>query len=116
MRGLNRVILSGVVSAPIRFGATTNGSPVCSFWLVTERLATGGPISVRIKVNAYSSDVVKECQGGLAENEYVIVEGELMAREERFRDLLEVRARLLIFSPAAKLRPLPCQEEGGAHG
>jgi single-stranded DNA-binding protein len=98
VRGINRVIISGNVSARIQYARTGNGSEVCTFTLASDRPGSNGAvISAFIKCNVYSPGLVDVCKRKLAKGVYVIVEGELMNRDGQIGELTEVRARDVIF-------------------
>jgi single-stranded DNA-binding protein len=98
MRGLNSVVISGNVGNSITFGDTRAGTPACSFSIASDRHTFDGIISAWVKINAYG-DVVRVCEERLEKGCYVMVSGELMNRTVPAGELLEVRAREIIFIP-----------------
>lgn len=101
MRGINRVVLSGVLSSPLDYATTGAESEVCSFMLESSRPgAHGATVTSFVKINAYSSGLVGVCRAMLHQGAYVIVEGELMNRGGRYGERTEVRARDIIFVPS----------------
>lgn len=97
MRGINKVVISGVAGSHSNFGETPNGSPCGSFFIVSDRHSGGGSVvSVTAKINVYGDNLVRVCQARLAPGVYVIVEGELMNRG-RGDHHTEIRAREVIF-------------------
>lgn len=102
MRGINKVIFSGNVSGGIKYSETTNGSPTCSFQVASDRHAQAGKVvTAWVKVNVYGV-LVKTCQTFLKKGCYVIVDGELMNRDGQLKELVEIRARELVFPPTGK--------------
>ena len=113
MRGLNRVIISGNVGAQISFNNTSSGMPACSFFLASDRHAgRGSVVSAWVKINVYGDDFVRICRARLEKGGYVLVEGELMNRDGQLGELVEVRAREVIFLP----RDDESEKEEDAHG
>jgi single-stranded DNA-binding protein len=102
MRGLNRVIISGNVGAQIAFNNTGSGTSACSFFLASDRHSSGGAVvSAWVKINVYGDSFVRICRSRLEKGCYVLVEGELMNRDGQLGELVEVRAREVIFLPRA---------------
>jgi single-stranded DNA-binding protein len=98
MRGLNRVIISGNVGGKIAFADTGSGTPVCSFYLVSDRHSSGGTVvTARVKINVYGENFVRLCRARLVKGVYVLVEGELMNRNGKLEELLEVRTKEILF-------------------
>lgn len=103
MRGLNRVIISGNVGAQISFNNTGSGTPAGSFFLASDRHSSGGAVvSAWVKINIYGDSFVRICRTRLEKGCYVLVEGELMNRDGQLGELVEVRAREVIFLPRAE--------------
>jgi len=103
MRGLNKVIISGNVGAQISFDNTASGTPACSFFLASDRYSSGGAVvSAWVKINVYGDGLVRICRSRLEKGGYVLVEGELMNRDGQLGELVEVRAREVIFLPRAQ--------------
>jgi len=96
MRGVNRIVLSGAVMGPVRYAATRNGIPSCTFTVLTERHGNGEVVTVRTKVNLYGEGLVRLCKNRISIKSYVIVEGELMNREGAESWLVEVRAKDIV--------------------
>jgi single-stranded DNA-binding protein len=98
MRGINKVILAGNVGGRARYAETSDGDPVCTFAMASDRHSDGHVVTVWVKINAYGPGLVKTCRRYLQKGVYAIVEGELMNRDTpEFRELVEVRAIELIF-------------------
>ena len=98
MRGINRVVVSGNSTNKIQFSRTSNGSEVCTFTLASDRPGSNGStVSAFVKINVYSGGLVDVCRTRLTKGVYVLVEGELMNRDGQMGELMEVRARDLIF-------------------
>jgi len=94
---MNVVAISGNVSARIEFSSTGKGSPVCTFQMASDRRTRDTTITAWVKVNAYGEGLVGACRRRLTKGTYVVVEGELMNRDGRLGELLEVRARRIDF-------------------
>ena len=99
VRGINRVTISGNVKEKMSFSSTANNTPACTFTLASDRHSSSGIVTAFIKVNAYGDGLVSACRAKLAKGVYVIVDGELMCRDGQLGDLVEVRAREVIFLP-----------------
>jgi single-stranded DNA-binding protein len=98
MRGVNEVTFGGNVSGGIKYGETRNGSPTCSFQIASDRHANGKVVvTAWVKVNVYGTKLVNPCQTKLQKGSYVVVVGELMNRDGRLKELVEIRARDIIF-------------------
>ncbi len=107
MRGLNSVVISGNVGKYITFGDTSAGTPACSFSIASDRhTGQDGIISAWVKINAYG-DVVRICKERLQKGSYVAVTGELMNRTVSSMELVEVRAREILFFPYRPKEPEP---------
>lgn len=104
MRGINRVMLSGNVTAAPEFGNKTgDGAEVCGFTVASDRYASNGQtVTAFVKVNVYPEGLVRLCRDRVKQGDYLIVDGELMNRDGRHGTLLEVRARDIIFGPGSK--------------
>lgn len=94
---MNVVAISGNVSAKIEFAKTGGGTPVCTFHMASDRRTKDATITAWVKINAYGHGLVEACRQRLTKGVYVVVEGELMNREGRLGELLEVRARRVDF-------------------
>jgi len=102
-RGINKVVISGNVGAGIKYHQTTKGTPSCSFQLASDRHAHGDVLTAWVKINMYGEGLIHACKPRLRTGSYVIIEGELMNRNSReFKDLVEVRAREIVFPPNGK--------------
>lgn len=102
MRGINKVVLAGNVSGGIKYHETTNGTPTCSFQVASDRHAQAGKVvTAWVKINVYGA-LVGVCSTFLKKGSYVIVEGELMNRDGQFKELVEIRARELVFVPVER--------------
>ncbi len=97
MRGINRVIVSGVVAAPITFAKTDSGAEVCTFGINLERHANGSLVTASVKINVYMEALVRLARTKLSEGCYLIVEGELMNRQTPHGRVTEVRAWEMLF-------------------
>lgn len=95
MRGLNHIIISGNVSK-VWYGETHAGVLACGFNLASNQHSARGVRTVWIKVNVYG-DFVNVCKTRLVKGLYVLVDGELMVRDGQCCELVEVRAREVIF-------------------
>lgn len=98
-RGFNKVFLSGNVLDNIEYGSVGKGAEACTFQLASDRKTASGVVTAYVKVNVYVEGLIRICKMKLAKGAYVVVEGELMNREGKYGDLLEVRAREIIFPP-----------------
>lgn len=116
MRGLNRVIISGNVGSHISFNETGNGSAACSFHLASDRYVANGKVSAWVKINVYGDKFVAICQNRLQRGCYVLVEGELMNRDGQLKELVEVRAREVIFLSSGEAEKHLEDQEGDTHG
>jgi hypothetical protein len=96
MRGINRISISGRVVGKIVFDSTPNRDPAGSFFLRSERHKEGKIIAVRVKVNVYGDTLVSQCRVKIVSDAYVIVDGELMNRNGRLEELVEVRAHTVV--------------------
>jgi single-stranded DNA-binding protein len=94
---MNVVAISGNVSSRIEFASTGGGTPVCTFQMASDRHTRDTVITAWVKVNAYGRGLVEACRQKLTKGIYVVVEGELMNRDGRMGELLEVRARRVDF-------------------
>lgn len=94
--GINRISLSGQVVQQIYFNATPNGEPAGSFFLRSERRKDGRVIAVRVKVNVYGESLVSVCRVKVVSGAYVVVDGELMNRNGKTEELVEVRAHTVV--------------------
>ena len=113
MRGINRVIISGNVGAQIAFAGTGSGVAACSFFIASDRHSSGGAvISAWVKINVYGDNFVRICRSRLQKGCYVLVEGELMNRDGQLGELVEVRAREILFLPRADEGASKEDEEG----
>jgi single-stranded DNA-binding protein len=108
VRGINQVTISGNVKEKMSFASTANQTPACTFQLASDRHSSSGVVTAFVKVNCYGEGLVNACRAKLAKGVYVIVAGELMCRDGQLGDLVEVRAREIIF--------LPGQEAGHGQG
>ena len=99
MRGLNHWNGAGNVTNTITFAKTGKGADVCTFTMACDRYMADGTVTVWVKVNVYMGALVQRCRERLARGTYVVIEGELMNRDGRIGELLEVRAREIIFPP-----------------
>lgn len=97
MRGVNKVIISGNVSGNNVFNKTGAGVEACSFKLASDRRSPQGNVTAWVKINAYGEGLVRICKERLEKGVYVIVEGELMNREGTLGELIEVRAKEIVF-------------------
>lgn len=98
MRGVNKVLVSGLTCERIVYSKTGNGSDACTFSLVSERPGSNGAVvSACIKCNVYSTGLVEICKWKLSSGVYVIVDGELMNRDGHAAELTEIRVRDIIF-------------------
>ena len=95
-KGINRLSISGHVVRQISFDATPTGCPAGSFFLCSERPAEGRIVSVRVKVNVYGESLVSLCRVKAVSGAYVVVDGELMNRNGRSTELVEVRAHTVV--------------------
>ena len=93
MIGHNRVWLSGNVGGSLKEGKTRDDSLACSFSLASEASVHGNTTWVR--VNAYG-DVAEHCIDGLDKGSYCSIVGELMNREGKHGEIMEVRALEII--------------------
>ena len=99
MRGINEVTLAGNVSGGIKYCETRKGVPTCSFQIASDRHANGKTVvTAWVKINVYGNKLVSPCQAKLKKGSYVIVTGELMNRDGRLKELVEVRARDIVFT------------------
>jgi len=96
-RAINRVVISGDVTAKIEYAKTTKQVPVCTFILASDKHIRDGVVTTWVKVNAYGEGLVDTCRAYLRKGAYVFIEGELMNREGAAGELTEIRARELIF-------------------
>jgi single-stranded DNA-binding protein len=94
---MNLVAYSGNVSGKIEFAKTGGGTPVCTFHVASDRRTKDTVITCWAKINAYGHGLVEACRQKLVKGIYVVVEGELMNREGRLGELLEIRARRVDF-------------------
>lgn len=97
MRGINRIIISGNVTADGNFHTMQDGSLVCSFGIASDRHTRGDIITAFTRVNVYIENLAKICQQRLRKGCYVLVEGELMNRSGTHEELTEIRAREILF-------------------
>ena len=97
MRGFNIVVFSGNVSNSIKYGNLPDGSQALSFAVASDREAGDVVITAWAKINVYSERLISSCRSRLKGGGYVLVKGELMNREGRYGQLLEVRAHEIIF-------------------
>lgn len=98
MRGLNRVIISGSVDGDVQFSKTSGGFDFCSFFVASDRPGSQGTVvTCRAKISVYAETLIVLCQTALADGVYVIIEGELMSRNDG--DSLSVRARDIVCQP-----------------
>ena len=65
--------------------------------LVSERPAGDSNMAAFVPVNIFGENLVRVCQERLRKGIYVIVEGELMNRPGQHGELMEVRARDVVF-------------------
>lgn len=98
-KGINKVFLAGNVLDNIEYGKVGNGSEALTFQIASDRKSASGVVTAYVKVNVYVEGLIRICKLKLIKGCYVVVEGELMNREGRHGDLLEVRAREIIFPP-----------------
>lgn len=100
MRGINKVIVSGNTSDSAHYHSTDNGTPCATFKLASDRrgINRGEVITTWVKINVYNEALVSLCEKRLKKGVYVIVEGELMTRKAAHGEVIEVRARELIFN------------------
>lgn len=98
-KGFNKVFLAGNVLDSIEYGKVGKGSDACTFQIASDRHSANGVVTAFIKVNVYVEGLIRICKMKLAKGAFVVVEGELMNREGKYGDLLEVRAREIIFPP-----------------
>ncbi len=92
MLGHNQVWLSGNVGANVKRGKTRDESPACSFSLASETENRG---TTWVRVNAYG-DLAVDCMESLGKGAYCSVVGELMNRDGRHGEIMEVRAKDVI--------------------
>jgi single-stranded DNA-binding protein len=99
-RGLNEVIVSGNCSDSAQYHTTDNGTPCATFKLASDRKGAnkGEIMTTWVKINVYNEPLVKLCESRLQKGVYVIVKGELMNRKGIHGEVIEVRARELIFT------------------
>ncbi len=98
MRGINRILISGNLAGQPEFARTTAGAEACAFVIVSDRPGAGGvTVKAYVRINAYAPGLVAICRKKLYDGAYLIVEGELMNRDGQRGELLEVRARDVIF-------------------
>lgn len=102
MKGHNQVWISGNVGGKVSNGFTKDNKPACSFSLASEDLGRG---VTWIRVNAYGPLAVR-CQGSLSKGRYLSIVGELMNRRGRHGELMEVRAREVVFFAETEVRDL----------
>lgn len=96
MRGFNLVVLSGnVVNAP-EYGRTSS-TDAMSFLLASSRPSSTGSVTAHVKVNVYIEGLLRICEMKLQKGKYVQVQGELMNRDGRSGQLVEIRARDILF-------------------
>ncbi len=115
MRGINRVTISGNVGGQISFAPTGSGVAACSFFIASDRYTSSGTVvSAWVKINVYGDKFVGICRPRLEKGCYVLVDGELMNRDGRFEELVEVRAHEIIFLPRADESVV--KEEERSHG
>ena len=92
-RSINRVMISGDVEDRIHYGSTPSSTSACSFYL----LAHTPPFSdTRVKINCYGAGLVNVCKRFLSVGSHVLIEGELLNRQDR-EGSVEVRAHRIIF-------------------
>jgi single-stranded DNA-binding protein len=96
-KAINKVFISGNTAGRINFHETGNSTPACSFSIASDRRSPDGPITAWVKINAYGGGLVSICKKFFTKGGYVLIEGELMNREGQHGDLMEVRAKELIF-------------------
>lgn len=102
MRGINKTIISGNVSREIKYSNLSDGTPVVSFSMASDRCTDGVTVTAWVRVNVFISSLVELCRVHLSRGSYVIVEGELMNREGRYGQLIEIRAKEIIFFKGGK--------------
>jgi single-stranded DNA-binding protein len=95
-RGWNKWEGGGNVTAKIDFGQKPDGTPVGTFVMACDRDVRDGVVTAFVKVNMYGR-LVDFCRPRLVKGQFVRVEGELMNRDGRTGELLEVRARDIVF-------------------
>ncbi len=95
-QGINRVSISGCVVGKINFDTTSTNEPAGSFFLHSERHKEAKIIAVRAKINVYGGQLVSLCRVKIVSGAYVVVDGELMNRNGRFEELVEVRAHTVV--------------------
>lgn len=112
MRGTNVCCVSGNVGAAITHGETGSGEPACGFLLCSDKhIGAGKVISTWVKINCFAW-LANLCRTKLQKGMYCEVTGELMTRSGNHGDLLEVRAKDIVFHPyVAKAKDPVYQEE-----
>jgi single-stranded DNA-binding protein len=65
--------------------------------VVSERPTGDSSLTAFVPVNIFGESLVRVCQERLRKGIYVIVEGELMNRPGQHGELMEVRARDVVF-------------------
>lgn len=97
-KGYTRATLVGDVSGTIAYAETNTGVPTVTFQVACDDF--GARETVWVKVNAYGSRLVSSCRERLSKGARLFVDGGLMNRSGQYAQMLEVRARDLIFFPS----------------
>jgi single-stranded DNA-binding protein len=111
MRGHNFVWLSGNIGGKIVSGKTRDNEPAYSFSIATD---DGVRPATWVRINTYSQLALR-CQQRVVKGIYAIVAGELMNREGKCGELTEIRAKDIVFFPAAMI-PEPEKESANGKG
>ncbi|HLG36939.1 MAG TPA: single-stranded DNA-binding protein [Nitrososphaera sp.] len=93
MKGINQVWVSGNVGAKIVSGVTRDNDPACSFSVAVDDRNRG---VTWVRVNAYGG-TASYCLERLRKGCYVSVVGELMNRDGKYGELIEVRGKDIVF-------------------
>ena len=101
MHHLNLVVISGNVGSSINYGTTTAGDPACGFSIASDKhLGGGNTATLWCRVSCYSPFLVDLCKSKLHKGALITVQGELFSRKGQFGEVIEIRAKDLIFHPS----------------